>query len=237
LLLRASAFHTTAYCVRGKCFKVAHGWLQVAGSCVAAFLGRVQKSAAILLVIGVSDRVNCQVSWCWHALCKLIGGKSFGWLTFPTSTVSGIPLMSLLSRVAFAAPTFPFVICAVATCLLTGCGSSVDGRYGVSGTVTFKSAPLDTGAIEFVSNDGSQQSGATITNGAYSIPAGKGLKPGKYKVKITSTDGAAAAAGPPGPESMGAAGKEKLPPEYNSATTQSVEVTSSGANTFDFDIP
>ncbi len=142
-------------------------------------------------------------------------------------------------------PVFPaprvgqslFVFSAICGVLLfTGCGGSSNGRYALSGSVNFQGAPLDSGAIEFVAPDASQQTGGTIQDGSYSIPAANGLPPGKYKVKITSVE-SAEVAGPPGPESMKPTGKDKIPAAYNSATTQEVEVTAGGANAFDFDIP
>ncbi len=80
----------------------------------------------------------------------------------------------------------PIVFLAMLT--LIGCGSDTGGRAHVSGTVNVSVAPLDSGTIEIVALDASSQSGATITDGAFAIPAAKGLQPGDYVVRIYAGD-------------------------------------------------
>jgi len=121
--------------------------------------------------------------------------------------------------------------------LVIGCGPDTGGRLGLSGTVTFQGAPLKTGTIEFASGDAKQLSGSTITEGKYSVPADKGLPPGKYTVRISAVEDAGAApTGPPGPESMTQQAKALIPPQYNVESTLSAEVTEGGSNVFDFDL-
>ena len=123
---------------------------------------------------------------------------------------------------------------------LAGCGgSSADGRLGLSGTVHFQGQPLAQGTIEFSASDGSQQTGGVIEQGKFSIPAAQGLKPGTYTVRISSIEeaGGGAAVEAPGPESMQAASKERIPADYNSASQQTVEVTADGPNQYAFKIP
>ncbi len=68
------------------------------------------------------------------------------------------------------------------------------------------------------------------------VPAENGLAPGKYTVRISSTDGG-------GPATGGLAdvpdveAKERIPPQYNVQTTLMAEVKESGENKFDFQIP
>jgi hypothetical protein len=108
---------------------------------------------------------------------------------------------------------------------------------GLSGEVLFQGAPLKTGVIEFVSADGSQRSGAAIEAGAYSIPAPKGLLPGKYIVRIScAQETEPAPAGPPGPESMAQPAPNLIPPQYNVDSTLAAEVAESGDNQFNFDL-
>jgi hypothetical protein len=121
------------------------------------------------------------------------------------------------------------------------CEDASGGRYAISGTVRFNGQPLDQGNITFIpmSSDLATQSGASIANGSYAIPKMNGLIPGRYRVSISSGDGVTPAGPsdqPPGP-SGNFSSKERIPREYNVASTQEVVVKSEGPNRFDFDIP
>src|SRR5688572_18410502 len=79
-------------------------------------------------------------------------------------------------------------VAALVIAAFLGCGRS-DGRQLVSGTVTFQGKPLDQGTIDFyAAGKSTVEAGALITEGKYEIPADKGLLPGKYLVKIQSTE-------------------------------------------------
>lgn len=151
-----------------------------------------------------------------------------------------------LDRLAAPARILP---CLNATWFLTvmglavfaaGCGPSTGGRVGVAGNVVFRGAPVKVGAIEFVSQDGSAQTGAPITEGRYSVPAERGLRPGDYTVRISATEEQGAAAsgppGPPGPESMRAAPKELIPAEYNAKSKLTVTVPQGGSKDLNFEL-
>lgn len=128
---------------------------------------------------------------------------------------------------------------AVALCVGTvagGCGPDTGGRVAVSGTVKFRGEPLKQGTIEFTAQDGKSQSGGTITEGKFALPAVQGLRVGQYLVRISSVQGGTAPAGPPGPESMTPQGKDVIPLEYNVKSTLTAEVTKGGPNKFDFDL-
>lgn len=114
----------------------------------------------------------------------------------------------------------------------------MDGRYGLSGKVTLKGAPLAKGTIEFSAGQGGGPlSGTTIENGQYTIAAESGLKPGTYTVRISSVEEAGGGApAAPGPESTTQVGKELIPAEFNINSTKTIEVKTSG-NSFDFAIP
>lgn len=146
-----------------------------------------------------------------------------------------------------AAPTardrfVPVLAGLVAAVLLTasGCGEGAEGRKAVSGTVTMNGAPLNDAMIEFspMSTDGGSFSGAAIVDGEYSIPANKGLLPGQYKVMVTM---AGSAPEPeldemPGDSSVVPVAPELIPAKYNSESTLTAQVESSGENTFDFEL-
>ena len=83
---------------------------------------------------------------------------------------------------------------------------------------------------------------AMFSDGQYRIEAKKGLSPGKYVVKIFAN---ATEVDVPSPEDLmtGRADvnrpqtpEQTIPPEYNTSSTQVIEVTANGPNKFDFDI-
>jgi hypothetical protein len=136
---------------------------------------------------------------------------------------------------------------AVALLALAGCSDPYAGQMEVTGTVKLKGQPLKEGMILFVplneqgTDRGNQstESGAMIVDGEYKIPREKGLKPGKYLVRITSGDGKTPSneeAGNPG-GSTNIVSVDRIPPEWNTQSDQKVEVKSSGPNKFDYDIP
>jgi hypothetical protein len=130
------------------------------------------------------------------------------------------------------------VVFCVGLTVFNGCGpSNPRGSLAVSGTVTFEGQPLDQGSIEFTSLPGETEarSGALIQNGSFSIPAHQGLPPGKYRVRVYSSE----AVGMTGvPEAPGDSTKfevtERIPAEWNTESEQEIEVTSGGRNEFDF---
>jgi hypothetical protein len=122
----------------------------------------------------------------------------------------------------------------------TGCRPRSD-RLAVSGDVTLDGTALDQGAIRLTSTGGAKlfASGATIRNGTFHIPQEKGLPPGTYRVEISSPDTAAPPVvykGAPGEPTLPATAPERIPPEYNSKSKQTIEVATDGDNHFSFDI-
>jgi hypothetical protein len=126
---------------------------------------------------------------------------------------------------------------------LGGCSPPGSTRCEVSGQVIFDGAPVEDGVITFVPQDGQGTSdGSNILKGEYRIPKDKGLSPGKYKVSIVAGDGLshtgdAGRKPPPKAEPGRKRGEERIPAEWNTATTQIVEVKAEGPNRFDFNIP
>ena len=120
--------------------------------------------------------------------------------------------------------------------IAVGCSNEGAGLLAVKGTVHLQNKPLDTGNIFFELDDPANphQSGATIENGKYSIPKARGLKPGKYLVRISSADEKAKEEkAAPGDSRILA--KNRIPPEWNSESTKKIDVND-GATEFNFDI-
>ena len=121
-----------------------------------------------------------------------------------------------------------------AACIVPGCGPS-NGRLEIRGNVTLNGQPLDQGIISF--NDASQKlpsAEATIDAGAFRMPAGKGLLPGKYLVAIDSAD-------PKGPTARPdqytmEIPMSRIPQKYNVDTVLSAEVDSTKNNEFVFEL-
>lgn len=133
-------------------------------------------------------------------------------------------------------------IALTAACLLAaaGCGEKpTQGRLPVSGQVTFKGAPLDSGSIQFMPPDSGGQfgGGAVIANGQYSIPENQGLPVGKYKIVISAGDPNRPVPEEQMPGETGPPAEERIPAEYNVNSDKVVEVSADKENVFDFDIP
>jgi hypothetical protein len=104
--------------------------------------------------------------------------------------------------------------------------------------VKFKAGELiDRGSIEFspVDPKSGNQSGARIADGAYEIPQNKGLRPGKYVVRISSPSGLLSGQGAPGSGRMELP-KERVSEKYNVKSKLEVEVKPESLQTFDFEV-
>ena len=122
---------------------------------------------------------------------------------------------------------------AAALLALTACNRDPLQRQAVSGTVTFKNAPVKMGNIDFSPLDGQKTMvGAAIEDGKFSIPADKGLSPGRYKVTVNAPD-RIPKDGPPGSDT-GPQQKELIPAKYNSSSTLEREVKAGQPNVFEF---
>ncbi len=117
------------------------------------------------------------------------------------------------------------------TPLITGCGKSTDGRVAVGGEVTLDGQPLDRGTIEFhPKSAGGTMTGGTIANGAFTIAADQGPKPGSYEVRVFAA-GAGATVDPnepPGPESQAKPAAERIPARFNVKSELTAEVGPDG---------
>jgi hypothetical protein len=131
-------------------------------------------------------------------------------------------------------------VVAISLLLFAGCGSRSD-RLAVTGEVKLDGAPLDDGSIRLTSTGSGKlfASGAMIQNGKFQIPQEKGLPPGTYRVEISSPDTSVPPVvykGAPGEPTLPPTAPERIPPEYNSNSKHSIEVTTDGDNDFKFDI-
>jgi hypothetical protein len=123
----------------------------------------------------------------------------------------------------------------------SGC-SAGSGLAEVKGRVTFKNGEaIQRGSIEYdqIGSGAANQSGARIVDGAYEIPRAKGLRPGKYIVRIHAASGLLSGSGAPGSGGSGHAVKlpeETVSPKFNSQSSLAVEVTDESTQTFDFEV-
>jgi hypothetical protein len=76
-------------------------------------------------------------------------------------------------------------VAGIVVCIAPGCSRQND-NYIVTGKVTYDGQPLSQGQIVFEPRAAGKMSVAQIHEGTYSLPAGFGLSPGEYTVRITS---------------------------------------------------
>lgn len=122
----------------------------------------------------------------------------------------------------------------------SGCGPDTGGRVAVGGTVTVGGTLLDQGTIEFHPLDSGSITGGAIRDGRFDIPATTGALPGKYEVRIFSTDNDAPAEepeGPPGPESTRRPVQpERIDKRYNIESELTAEIPEQGATDLTFEL-
>lgn len=123
-----------------------------------------------------------------------------------------------------------------------GCGNS--GRAAVKGQITVDGAPLPDGSIDFipVEKGAAATAGAKITQGAYAIPAERGLLPGEYQVQIRALrstgkkvwDGMGEDRAPASQKNMVEQLESYLPARYNDQTELRVRIESGKVNVCDY---
>jgi hypothetical protein len=122
--------------------------------------------------------------------------------------------------------------------LAIGCGGPTSTRRTVQGSVTLKGQPLDQGTITFFpASGGGSVGGALITNGKYLLPAEQGLEPGSYRIAISSPEPSTTTPEEYAAGKMPLSAPDRIPNDFNAASKHTIEVTASGANTFDFAVP
>lgn len=104
----------------------------------------------------------------------------------------------------------------------------------LEGSVRFKGQPLEKGTIDFLPTEaGNALSARTLIDGGkFSVVREQGLPPGVYKVLISSPE---AGKGPPlGELKMPPPGVERIPAKYNRDSKETVTVSASSPNRFEF---
>lgn len=117
----------------------------------------------------------------------------------------------------------------------SGCGKTDPlNRQAVSGKITLNGEPLKSGTIEFAPVENGTSSGATISNGEYSVPQAKGLPAGEYIVRISANDATEQPIEVPGESNKIA--KELIPNTYNTKSTLRFRVEDKKDNVFDLHV-
>jgi hypothetical protein len=123
--------------------------------------------------------------------------------------------------------------------LLAGCSRSPTRR--VSGEVSYKGVPIKDGTIEFIPIEGTggPTVGASITEGAYDVPAAKGpLVAGTYRVKLWAVRDTGKF--PPGPRYAKSTTirEDIIPNEFNIDSKLQVKIDpDANPNRIDFHLP
>lgn len=134
-------------------------------------------------------------------------------------------------------PRRAFILAATVFLACSGCGT--DDRATVSGTVKLNGEPVNSGTLEFRTPSGTGVLALVpITNGAYRVTTDAKLKPGNYKIVISSfqKSGRKVAAGSPEPPgTMIDEFVESIPSRYNSESELEKSLAA-GENTLDFDL-
>jgi hypothetical protein len=123
----------------------------------------------------------------------------------------------------------------LAVCLVSGCGGN--NRFRAYGKVTYQGAPVKSGIISFIPEDGQASAGGSpINEGMYDIPVPPGLPAGTYKVSISVPKvGKGAVKEMDGPGTGGDTG-ESLPAKYNANTELRATIKPGASTEFNFDL-
>jgi hypothetical protein len=128
---------------------------------------------------------------------------------------------------------------ALATLAVTvGCGRGGPERYEVSGTVNFAGKPVEVGAIALVPIGDTEGPlcGSNIEGGRYLIPSSGGPVAGKHRVEIKVMQKTGKKIANFGGELLDQLA-DVAPEKYSGPSSElTVEVSSEGANQFDFDL-
>jgi hypothetical protein len=100
--------------------------------------------------------------------------------------------------------------------------------------VTLNGEPLKAGTIEFSPVANGTSSGASISNGEYSVPQAKGLPAGEYIVRISANDATEQPIEVPGESNK--ISKELIPNTYNTKSTVRFQVDNTKENVFDLNV-
>jgi len=110
---------------------------------------------------------------------------------------------------------------------VSGCSGTQDGKYKVSGSISWKGTPVETGFITFHPSNGKAPEAGRITNGLYTFRA----FPGESRVTIQAAEVIGFDKG-----MNQAITKEYIPAKYNKESEMRVDVLTEGENRFDFSL-
>jgi hypothetical protein len=121
-----------------------------------------------------------------------------------------------------------FLLTLTALLMVSGCGGGGPREYQVTGRVTYDGQPVNEGEIVFLptNSEGTPRAGR-IANGTFQISLPEGTK----QVVITATRESAT----PAPDGLPNY-ENYIPAAYNTQTTLTAEVRTSGDNTLTFDL-
>jgi len=120
----------------------------------------------------------------------------------------------------------------------SGCSPSLDKRTRIHGTVTLDGSSLTAGKIRLFALTGGVGTDGAIVNGAYDIPADRGVTAGSYRVEISVER----STGRKVPDRDGEAGAmkdetvESIPARYNKDSTLKIDFDPSIDKAHDFDL-
>lgn len=134
----------------------------------------------------------------------------------------------------FHRQTLVIFLALLLTSTFLGCGGTQ--RQNIEGTVTFDGEPVEAGSIKLIpiKETKGPSGGALIENGRFSIPKGKGVFAGTFRVEILATK----ETGRQQKDVMGEIIKERvqyIPLKYNNESTLTQEIND-GANKLTFDL-
>lgn len=121
--------------------------------------------------------------------------------------------------------------------VVVGCGKSAGDRVGISGTVTFDGQPVQSGSISFRPSESTRgpSAGAAIVDGAFVVPADKGVAAGQYRVEILGTRKTGRSFNDP---VFGATDVDEqyIPARYNNRSELTADIRADNSNLLHFDL-
>lgn len=131
----------------------------------------------------------------------------------------------------------PLAVVLISSIILVGCGGDVGQGVEVSGTVTLDGAPLESGTVAFIGENGSAAAVGQIKNGQFSLSQSanaSGIPTGSYKVKVESWKVQPGAVQDDG---SFAKGELAIPEKYTKVASSGFTAdVGPGGGTFEFDL-